>query len=219
MGEAAYDLIGIDRARGVCELGHAPDTLDGGVIVYVFLDQVHIRPVFLHRNIDHLDIEGLRNLEVAVIPGHRAEELDLGQAAPGGASADAEEHGPGYRIVHDIEGRISEYEDVLRLVLHHGSHEGPCFRNADGFAVVPTVAPVLADQVRLTMQDIQHGHGQLQLLDRRLAPGHVQRKAPLLILAVGLFQTLLLVEQLFLRHFRVLLHFLLLSLQGLRVPT
>ena len=40
------------------------------------LDLIHIRAVFIHGDAHQLEAELLRNGEVAIIPGHGAEELE-----------------------------------------------------------------------------------------------------------------------------------------------
>ena len=75
-GEALHDLIAVDDAGRVGILRHAPDALHRRILD-VLLDQIHVGAVLVRGDVDHLGAEILRDLGVAVIARHGAEELDL----------------------------------------------------------------------------------------------------------------------------------------------
>ncbi len=66
-----YDFVRVGDACGIGILGYAPNALYGIIVVDVFFHQIHIRSVFVHRYIDHLDAKRLCNLEMSVISRNR----------------------------------------------------------------------------------------------------------------------------------------------------
>ena len=206
VSKTEHRLLRVGDARRVGVLGHAPDSLDFRIVVDVLLDHVHIRAVLVERDVDHLDSEELRDLEMAVVTRHRAEEFHSVELAPGRIAADTVGHGTGHRIEHDIERRVSENDHILRLNLGHLAHQVLGLGDAEQDTVVADVRAGLIIVIDFRIQDIHHLAGDVQLCPRGLAAGHVKLKARCLDCFKLLLSVPLLGEQLFPRHITICFH-------------
>ena len=114
--KTSYGFAGIGDAAGIGILGHAPNALDGGVIVDKSLDLVHIGAVFVHFNWNHFDTKMLGNAEVAIIAGNGAKELDVGAEAPGFIRfGQAVGHCAGNSVEHQVKAGSTANNDLFGL--------------------------------------------------------------------------------------------------------
>jgi len=96
--------VGIGHAGRVGIFRNAPDPLDRGIGGDEALDRIHVRPVVAHLDRDHADAEALADGEMPVIARHRAKELYVRLVLPRAIAArQAEQHGAGHRVVHQVE--------------------------------------------------------------------------------------------------------------------
>ena len=101
--KTTYRFVGIGDTLRVGIFRHTPDTFDCRIVVDVFFYHIHIRTIFVHRNVDHLDAEVLCDLEVTVISRNRAQEFYFIQFAPWSAAHYTMSHGTCHRIVHNVQ--------------------------------------------------------------------------------------------------------------------
>ena len=102
-GEAADGLIAVRVAVWVGVLRYAPDALDGVIVGDELLDHVHIGAVGAHGYRNQLKAHFLGDGKVAVIAGHRAEELAVFDLAPGlRGLLEAEHRADGDQVVHQL---------------------------------------------------------------------------------------------------------------------
>ena len=205
-GKPAHRLVRIGDSLRVGILGHAPDALDRRVRADQLFHHVHIRSFRRHGNVDHLDPEILRDREMPVITGNRAEEFHNRELAPGGASAHAVGHGTGYRIVHHIQAGIAVNDDLVGGNLDQVGQKLLRLLDAVDHAVVSAVDPLSALQIGGAVQHIHHSHGNVKLLRGRLSSGHIQLQAHILKLLVLRLQFILQSFQLFSASVFVRLH-------------
>ena len=89
--------------RGICKLRNAPHSLDCGIAEQL-LNRVHIGSLRCDADAQHLYAEQLAHGKVPVISRDDADEFYLSLSRPRRIPfADAEKHGAGQRIVHDIQ--------------------------------------------------------------------------------------------------------------------
>ena len=173
MGDAVNGLSTVDDPLGVGVLGHAPHTLDGGVLDGG-LHGVHVRTGPGHGDGDQLHAEGLRQVEVAVIAGGRAQEFHRVQLAPGLLAVEqAVGVCLGNGVVHQGQAGVAADEALLRLAAQQ--LRKVLFR-AGQACELPVVAHVEA-RLHAVLRRFQHGQhvaDQIQLLFSGLSPGHVQ---------------------------------------------
>ena len=144
--KSPYCLIGVCNASGIAVFGNAPYTLDRRIAVDVFLDEIHIRSLVGHGNIDHLDTELLGDREMPVISGYGAQELNLIKPAPRRGTANSEYHRSCDRIIHYIEAGVSENDNVLVRDLHHIAHKLSGLVYARKLAVISAVLSFFGDK-------------------------------------------------------------------------
>ena len=205
-GKGAHNLVGVGDAAGVGILWHAPDALDRGVLLDIPAHEIHIRAVFVERDIDHLDTEGLADGKVAVVAGHGAEEFQLALLPPGLAAAiDAQQQRAHDRIIHQIQAGLPAHDDVIHLQSEQIGKELLALVHTGELAVVAHVGALSGDD-QLGRFKPQHIHRQIELGRVRLAAGHVK----LLILGLqgGIFRAggLQLLAHCVLRQARILSH-------------
>ena len=204
--EAAHGFITVGNALGVGILGHAPDALDGFVLFYQLFHHVHVRPGGRHGYGNHLDAEIFGDGEVAVIAGHRAQELHLRQAAPRRVAHDAVGPGAADGVKHHVQGRVAINDNVLGVVFHHIAQQLAGFQDTGQLAVSAAVGAVVAGQVGIGVQHVHHFHGKVQLLLAGDAAAHVQAHAQGLDFFILRFQLIIFGGQFLHRHFRIGLH-------------
>ena len=140
-------LIRVRIACGITVFGHAPDSLDGLVLVDQFLYHVHVRAFRCQRDRDHLYAEIFRDREMSVISGNRAEKFHPVLFAPGSIAHNAVSHCSCNCIVHDVQRGVSEDDDVVGIVLHHVAQKDLRLLYARNNAVIAAVRSVLTGQV------------------------------------------------------------------------
>ncbi len=210
-GKTAHRLVRVGDALGVGVFGHAPDALNGVIGGHQLLHQIHIRAGGRHGHVDHLNAEILGNGKVAVVSRNGAQEFHLVQPAPGGAPHDAMGHGAGNGVVHHIQAGIPVDDDAVDGVFHHVADQLLCLPDPVQHPVIPAVGAVLAGEIVVAAQHVHHPHGQVQLLNAGLSPGHVQAQAPSLVFFIFGLQLRAQGFQLLFGHFRVWFHLVLLS--------
>ncbi len=159
--KASHHIVRIGDALRIGVLRHTPDALDERVVLHLHLDDVHVRPVLVHRHRDHLNPEMLRDGKMAVIPRHRAEEFDLALVAPRLVAAIAIVHAARHLVIHDIQAGIAVNEYTLRLAAEHPRHQPPRLRDALEHTVIAAVNAALAGDIILGRQHVQQTHGQV----------------------------------------------------------
>ena len=189
--KAAHGFIGISNAGGVGILGNAPDPLDSGIIVHQFLHHIHIRASGSHGNGNHFHTEVLGDTKVTVITGSRAQELYLLLTAPGLAACKAVGHGTGNGIEHHIQAGVASHNDLLSGHTEQLTKQRLHLRKAVGHAVVAAIFSGGSHQICGRTEDIQHGHGKIQLIHAGLASGHIQLQAHCLKFIVFCLQFLM----------------------------
>ena len=171
-GQTAHGVVAVRIAVRVGVHRHAPDALDAVVILHKTLHHVHVRAGLQHGHRDQLEAEVLGDLEVTVITGGRAEELDVGAEAPG-ADGVHKARTPAQvdEIIHDGQRGVAAHQHLLGAGhAHHVGEEAPRLGNALQITVVPGIHTVLADVVL----QLHHVGGKVQLLRAGLAAGHIQ---------------------------------------------
>ena len=172
-GNAVDGLGAVDDALGVGILGHAPDTLDSGVLDGL-LHRVHVRAGGRHGDGDQLHAEGLGHIEVAVIAGGGAQKFHRIQLAPGLLAVEQTVgEGLGNGVIHQGETGVAADEALLRFTAQDFSKELFRAGQTGELAIVAHVKARLHAVLRLG-ENGQHIADQVQLLLPGLAPGHVQ---------------------------------------------
>ena len=121
-GKPSHRLVGIGIPLRVGILGHTPDSLHCRILIYVFFNQIHIRPALRHGNIDHLNAELLRYGKMPVISRNRAKEFHFVQLRPGGAPKDAKKHTARHRIIHNVQTGIAKHNNHILGNTDHVGH-------------------------------------------------------------------------------------------------
>ena len=98
-----YGFFRVGVALWVGVFRNTPDSLDGCILTYQLLYHVHIRSLWSHRNIDHLDSEKFGDLEVTVITRYRTEEFHLVKLAPWSISHYTLSHGTCNTVEHNVQ--------------------------------------------------------------------------------------------------------------------
>ena len=199
-------LVRIGITRGIAVFWHTPDALDGIVLVDQLLDHIHVRSFRAKRDRNHLDAKIFRDREMSVISGNGAKEFHSVLLAPGSISHDSVRHGSRDCVVHDVEGRVSENDNVVRIVLHHIAQKHLGFLHACQYAVVTAVRSVFTRKVTLRREDIHHSHGKIELIHARLASAHIEVQIHLLIALIVLLKSLELSREFVSGHFRIWFH-------------
>ena len=174
-GKLPHHFVGVGDAGGVGVHGHAPDSLDGGIVFAEFLDHVHVRAVLVHGDVDHFKSKQLGDGKVTVVSGNRAEPLDLFFLAPRpGRVVKAKAHSPGDAVVHQIQAGVSS-DKHFGFVVHakQVAKQLAAFVDAFQYAVVAQVFTLFRPHYRLGIEHVQDGHGQIQLVRSRLPSGHI----------------------------------------------
>ena len=163
--KALYCFIGICVSVGVGVHRYAPDSLNGGIVVYKLLNHIHIRTLRSHGNIYHFDTECLGDAEMSVIAGNRAKELYLIALAPGLCAAIyAELHCSCNGIIHKSKAGITAYDyhggvnaqQVCKKLLSLGD---TCEE-----AVIADINAVSVDKRRAAVENVEHRHAHIKLL-------------------------------------------------------
>ncbi len=169
-GGPPHRLGRIDRTGRIAVQGHAPDTLDRGIVAHLRLDEIEIRTVVAHRHVDHADPERRADREVAIVARHRAQERDL---APRRTARHAEQRREHERVVHQFEARIAHRRDLRRRDVEQRGAELARLRQAERQPVVAAVDAVARQMARRARRVEARGR-EIELLGRGLAPRHVQ---------------------------------------------
>ena len=120
LGHPVNGLIAVSIAIRVGILGHAPDALDGVILGHQLLHNVHIGAIGGHGHADQLKAVLLSDGKVAVIAGHRAEELALFHLRPGaGRLREAEHIANVDEVVHQLQAGVAAHEHFLGLDTEH----------------------------------------------------------------------------------------------------
>ena len=98
-----YGFFGVSVTLWVGVFRNTPDSLDRCIFTYQLLYHVHIRSLWSHRNIDHLDSEKFGDLEVTVITWYRTEEFHLVKLAPWSISHYTLSHGTCDTVEHNVQ--------------------------------------------------------------------------------------------------------------------
>ena len=182
VGKPPDGLIGENDAVGIGELGDDPDHFHQRIL-HIFLHHIHIRAGGGHGDVDQFGAIEFANLEVTVIAGGGAEELDLFLPAPGpGAVKQTVGIGTGDDIAHHIQRGCAADKHILRLAGQNICPVAPGSGQTHQLAVVPGVN-VAVKAILGLLQDGENVADQIQLGLGGLAPGHIQIQ--LLLLAVG----------------------------------
>ena len=149
-GKPAHRIVGVGDPLRIGVLGHTPDPLDSLVSRHQLFHHIHIRPHVCHGYVDHVDTEIFRDGKMPVISRHRAEEFHFIQPAPRRAAHDPVSHGPGNRIIHDVQTGVSVDDDLIRMDLHHVCQQLLGLADAIQNTVVAAVCSVVTGQVVVT---------------------------------------------------------------------
>ena len=203
LGEAVDGLVTVGVAVGVGILRHAPDTLDGIILSYQLLNNVHIRAGRSHGNADELEAKLLGDGEVAVIAGYRAEELALLYLRPGtGRLGEAEAIAHRDEVVHDLQAGVAAHKDFLRLDTHHVAEQLTGLVQTLKVAVVAGIGAGVGGVIG----HLQQTHCQVHLVRAGLAAGHIQLQAHCLKFLVLFSQSCLLSSQFVAGHLKIICH-------------
>ena len=184
----AHHCIGKSDAGGVGVLGHTEHTLHAGIL-YQFFNGVHIRSVGVHRHIHHLQPKILAHGKVAIIAGHRAQDLHFLFLAPG-FTADAMGVALADKIKHQSQTLVRADDHILGRHLQQLGKQLLTAGNTVQNAVVAHIHA--AGHIVL---HIIHTHGQIQLLFAGLTSAHIQLQSLGLKFLVPSQQAFLLPEQ------------------------
>ena len=190
--------IGITLWVGI--LRYTPDSLDCRIIIDIFFYHVHIRSILMHRDCDQIKTKSLCNLEMTVIARCRTKEFHLVKLAPWCMSKKAEHISSRYCIIHHIQTGVTKNHNVIRIHFSNRGQQSLCFRNTIQYTIISAVCAIFTFQIRLTVKNIHHSHGKIQLCDRRLASGHIQLQPFLLVSLKFLIKFFLQREQFFSAH-------------------
>ena len=203
-GQTADRLGRVAVAVGVGVDGHAPHTLDALVLLDQGLHHIHVGAVLGHGDVDHLEAEILGDAEMAVIAGHRAEELERVVVPPGTGRihktltpAQVDE------VVHQLQRRVAAHDHFFHVGIQQLGKEPPGLRHALQHAVVAGVKTILANVI----VHLEHFLGQIQLLGAGFAAVHVQVQAHIFVGLILNPQLLLLFDQFFRTHSKIICHF------------
>ena len=184
--ERADDVVRVGDAGGVRVLGHAPDALDGGVGLDETHHHVHVGAVIEHGHRHVLEAVVRAHLEVPVVSGAGAEELDPPLLAPGLVAADAVRVGVAHEVVHEVEARGAVHDHVGGIDAHDLGGEGARGGQTVGHAVVVNGQAAVGERGR-GVDEVEHGARERRLLGARLPAGHVELEAEgLQVLGVAL---------------------------------
>ena len=175
-GKAADHFVRIGLAFGIGVLGHAPDTLNGGILGGQFFHHIHVGAVGQHGNGDHLHAQLLADGEVTVIAGCGAQPLDLLLLAPGGAVGSAKDPQAHHGVVHHGQAGIAAGHHPLHGHFQQIGKQLAAGQDALQAAVVAGIG-LAVHQVGVLGQDGQHIFAQIQLSLAGLAAGHIQLQA------------------------------------------
>ena len=143
---------------------------------------------------------------MTVISGNRTEEFHLIQLTPGRIPHNAVCHGAGNCIEHYVQTGVAEDNDVVRIHFGDRPQKSFGFRNTVRHAVVPAIHSCLTFQIGISLQDVHHFHGDIQLIHARFPSGHIQGQTLGLNVRKLLIQLLFQSQQFFSAHFTVFLH-------------
>jgi hypothetical protein len=106
-GQSFHGVVGNRVSGGIGIGGNKKNSLDGGVRRSSFFDLFHIRPVFRHFDLDHLESHFGKEQEMPVIAGHGDDHLRLIGFAPGrGASDQTAQERPHQNLGEDLQAGI-----------------------------------------------------------------------------------------------------------------
>ena len=203
LGEALDGLIAVGVAVGVGILRHAPDALDGVILGHQFFHHVHIRAIGGHGHADQLKAELLSDGKVAVVAGHRAEELALLHLRPGaGRLREAEHIADVDQIVHQLQAGVAAHEHLTGLHAEHIGKQHAGLLQTLQFTVVAGIGAGISGVI----VHLQQVHSQIHLVRARLAAGHIQLQAHCLKFLVVFFQSCLLSSQFVAGHLKIICH-------------
>ena len=203
LGEAVDGLVAVGVAVRVGILRHAPDALDGVILGHQLLDDVHVGAVRGHGDADQLEAELLGDGKMAVIAGHRAEELPLLHLRPrAGRLRETEAVAHRDEVVHQLQAGVAAHKDLLGLHAHHIGEQLTGLMQALQIAVVAGVGAGVGGVIR----HLQQTHCQIHLVRAGLAAGHVQLQAHRLKLFVFFFQSRLFGSQFVAGHLKIICH-------------
>ena len=151
VGKTENCLIGICDPLRIGIFRYTPDTFYCRILIYIFLDHIHIRSRRRHRDVDHLDSEMLCNTEVSVISRYRTEEFYFVQFAPRCASEYSVCHCTCNCIIHNVQTGIPEDDHIVFRHFHHICKELFCLGDSVQAAVIPAVNSVFAGQICTTV--------------------------------------------------------------------
>ena len=201
--KAADRLIAVGVAVRVGILRHAPDTLDGVILGNQLLDHVHIGTIGAHGDADQLKAHLLGDGKVAVIAGHRAEELALLYLTPRlGRILKAEHHADRDQIVHQLQAGVAAHKDLVCLDAEHIGKKLAGLLQPLKVAVVAHIGAV-GSGVIIKLEQV---HGQIHLVRAGLAAGHIQLQAHCLKFLVLFFQSFLFSSQFVASHLKIICH-------------
>ena len=203
LGKALDGLIAVSVAIGVGVLRHAPDALDGVILCHQLFHNVHIWAVGGHGHADELKAELLGNSKVAVIAGHRAEELALLHLRPGaGRLREAEHITDVDEVIHQLQAGVAAHEHLVGLYAEHICKQGACLAQTLQLAVVAGIGAC----IRGVVGHLQQIHCQIHLVGARLAACHIKLQTLCLKLLISLFQRCLLSGQCSAIHLVIICH-------------
>ena len=196
-------LIAVGVAIGVGILGHAPDALDGVILGHQIFHDVHIRAIGGHGDADELKTELLGNRKMAVIAGHRAEELALLHLRPrAGRLREAEHIADVDEVIHQLQAGVAAHEDLFGLDAEDIREQNAGFVQTLQITVVAGIGAGVGGVIG----HLQQTHSQIHLVRAGLAAGHVQLQLHILKLLVLLFQLFLLSYELVAVHLKIICH-------------
>ena len=173
-GKTAYRLIGIAIALRIGVLRHTPDSLNRLIGSYQLLHHIHIRALLRHGYRNHFNPKVLGNRKVTVIARNRAKPLYLIQLTPGGTSHNTVGHGTGNGVIHNIQRRVSENEDMIRMIFHHIGKKLLRLCDTIQYTVISNIHTFAGIHIRIAVQSIHHVIAQIQLLSTGLSSTHIQ---------------------------------------------
>ena len=203
LGHPVNGLIAVSITIRVGILGHAPDALDGVILGHQLLHNVHIGAIGGHGHADQLKAVLLSDGKVAVIAGHRAEELALFHLRPGaGRLREAEHIANVDEVVHQLQAGIAAHEHFLGLDTEHIRKQDASLVQALQITIVAGIGACVGGVI----VHLQQTHCQIHLVRAGLATGHVQLQVHGQKLFVLLIQLCLFGSELLMIHLKIVCH-------------